>query len=461
MQSDQKIKDRLLDEFKEIESKNMWNTTFRFVETESLKIRKTSDEAKKVPNKILNRYQDVSPYDDTIISLKKGNVSYINANLLQVCDCDRKYILTQGPLENTTSHFWLMVWEQNSKAIIMLNKVIEKKKLKCHQYWPKKKKENYKFIWNDIGLSVEFITKINHGFYIQSILKLNDLESGDFREILHFHYTDWPDFGVPKTPTPFLRFLRDIRRSGALETSYGPTVVHCSAGIGRSGTFCLIDICLVQMKTLDGLKYVHIRSLLVEMRKCRMGLVQAPEQLRFGYQSIIEALDTNWDADNEDELPSLDGVLLANDNGSGNESSDSELSNEAPPLPPPRTESLNKAHENDSDDEESLVSESESDDTESTPPPLPPPRELDLSKNNKCNKLNCTNDDSKLKVDGDAEKTRALAEKLKLMKRKQKEQEYWEKIKRSWLKPLKSLGLGVLALSGGVMIVAYFINYKK
>lgn len=82
------------------------------------------------------------------------------------------------------------------------------------------------------------------------LYRLNDLESGESREIYHFHYTDWPDFGVPKTPTPFLRFLRDVRRSGSLDPFHGPAVIHCSAGIGRSGTFCLIDSCLKMVKLL-------------------------------------------------------------------------------------------------------------------------------------------------------------------------------------------------------------------
>jgi len=71
------------------------------------------------------------------------------------------------------------------------------------------------------------------------------LENNDSREILHFHYTTWPDFGVPQRPTAFLRFLADVRKSGALDQNVGPPVVHCSAGIGRSGTFCLVDTCLV------------------------------------------------------------------------------------------------------------------------------------------------------------------------------------------------------------------------
>jgi len=461
MHTDQQVKKRLTDEFNDIESKHMWNITFRFVEAESLKIKKTSDEAKKPQNKVLNRYQDVSPYDETRIILKRGDTSYINANLVQICDCERQYILTQGPLENSTPHFWLMVWEQNTKAIVMLNKVIEKKKLKCHQYWPKKRKDNDKFIWNDVGLSVEFISKINHGFYVHSILKLNDLNSGESREVYHFHYTDWPDFGVPKTPTPFLRFLRDIRRSGGLDLPHGPAVVHCSAGIGRSGTFCLIDSCLIKMNTSEGLNYVHIRTLLVEMRKCRLGLVQAPEQLRFVYQSVIEALDTNWEADNEDNLPNLD-YAFNHTSGSDCESSDSEFSNEAPPLPPPRMESLRQQDEDNYEDEESLVSESDSDENESTPPPLPPKRDLDLFNSNEhMDTTNTKEERNKNKVEEEAEKTKIMADKLIIMKRKQKEQEKWEKIKRSWFYPLRNLGIGVIALSGGVMIVAYLMNYKK
>lgn len=90
------------------------------------------------------------------------------------------------------------------------------------------------------------LENISHYYYY--FFRLNDLDSGESRDIFHFHYIDWPDFGVPKTPTPFLRFLRDIRRSGGLDPCYGPAVVHCSAGIGRSGTFCLIDSCLIKVK---------------------------------------------------------------------------------------------------------------------------------------------------------------------------------------------------------------------
>jgi len=81
--------------------------------------------------------------------------------------------------------------------------------------------------------------------FLTSIYSITDLESNDSKEILHYHYTTWPDFGVPQCPTAFLRFLADVRQSGALDQNVGPPIVHCSAGIGRSGTFCLVDTCLI------------------------------------------------------------------------------------------------------------------------------------------------------------------------------------------------------------------------
>lgn len=189
----------------------------------------------------------------------------------------------------------------------------------------------------------------------------------------------------------------------------------------------------------------------------------------------------------QDNLPSLDGSLLNNISGSDCESSDSELSSEAPPLPPPRMESLRQQDENDYDDEESLVSESDSDENGLNPPPLPPPRDLDLSKSNEyaislvifkiifyvlnlilhlfyCSRMDTTNtkdERNKNKIEEEAEKIKIMADKLKIMKRKQIEQEKWEQIKRSWFYPLRNIGIGILALSGGVMIVAYLMNYKK
>ncbi|KAG9339194.1 hypothetical protein JZ751_024053 [Albula glossodonta] len=112
--------------------------------------------------------------------------------------------------------------------------------------------------------------------------------TGEVREIYHFHYTAWPDFGVPESPASFLNFLFKVRESGSLGVDHGPAVVHCSAGIGRSGTFSLVDTCLVLLDMRKDPLSVDIKKILLDMRKFRMGLIQTPDQLRFSYMAIIE-----------------------------------------------------------------------------------------------------------------------------------------------------------------------------
>lgn len=104
---------------------------------------------------------------------------------------------------------------------------------------------------------------------------------------MQFHYTTWPDFGIPSSPNAFLKFLQQVRDSGCLSRDVGPAVVHCSAGIGRSGTFCLVDCCLV---LIDKYGECNVSKVLCELRSYRMGLIQTADQLDFSYQAIIEGI---------------------------------------------------------------------------------------------------------------------------------------------------------------------------
>lgn len=215
------------------------------IRNDSLQDPKPYVEANRPQNKVLNRYRDVNPYDHSRIVLNRGPTNYINANLIKVEQANRQYILTQGPLTNTISHFWLMVWEQESKAVLMLNKLIEKKQEKCSQYWPNEIGQEHILTMSDVGLSLEYMEQQDHSYYLTRILRLTDIESGKQRDVIQFHYITWPDFGVPTSPIAFLEFLRKVRDAGVLDDNVGPAIVHCSAGIGRSGTFCLVDSCLV------------------------------------------------------------------------------------------------------------------------------------------------------------------------------------------------------------------------
>ncbi|XP_068921279.1 tyrosine-protein phosphatase non-receptor type 2-like isoform X2 [Petaurus breviceps papuanus] len=241
--------------------------------------------ARDSENRSRNRYRDVYPYDHSRVCLQADN-DYINASFVVVEEAQRSYILTQGPLPNTCGHFWLMVWQQSSQAVIMLNRLVEKDLVKCAQYWPPC--EGQSLLFEDLGISVHMLGEEVSLSHTIRFLRLENMLTGEVRAISHFHYTSWPDFGVPESPASFLTFLFMVRESGFLNYQLGPAVIHCSAGIGRSGTFALIDACLVLMEKRENPFSLNITQVLVGLRKYRMGLIQTPEQLRFSYMAVIE-----------------------------------------------------------------------------------------------------------------------------------------------------------------------------
>jgi len=209
---------------------------------------------------------------------------YINANHVKVEEVGRSYILAQGPLQHTCGHYWQMIWEQKTAGIVMLNKCVERGMNKCYPYWPQTGEEPLqygKFRVDNLGCEDE-------SFYHLTHLKLENTETNESRVVLHFHYIRWPDFGVPQTPDVFLDFLYAVRNSGVLGQDVGPCVVHCSAGIGRSGTFCLVDVCLVKLEQTRDLNSLNIQQILLDMRRQRLGLIQTPDQLRFSYIAILQ-----------------------------------------------------------------------------------------------------------------------------------------------------------------------------
>ncbi|XP_041933234.1 tyrosine-protein phosphatase non-receptor type 2 isoform X2 [Alosa sapidissima] len=268
----------------DIDSEGRWQNLY-------LEIRNQSDEcpykvAKYPENRNRNRYRDVSPFDHSRVKLENTDNDYINASLVMMEEAQRSYILTQGPLRDTCGHFWLMIWEQKTKAIVMLNRVIEKGSEKCAQYWPTPEKHDMTF--RDTLFKVTLVSEDVKSYYTTRVLELQNITTGEMRQLYHFHYTTWPDFGVPDSPASFLNFLFKVRESGSLGPDHGPAVVHCSAGIGRSGTFSLVDTCLVLMERRKDSTSVDIKKILLDMRRYRMGLIQTADQLRFSYMAVKE-----------------------------------------------------------------------------------------------------------------------------------------------------------------------------
>ncbi|XP_075069366.1 tyrosine-protein phosphatase non-receptor type 2 [Mixophyes fleayi] len=271
-------------EFKSIDEENRWSSLYGEIRFKSPVL--PNKIARNPENKNRNRYRDVNPYDHSRVKLQNVENDYINASLVVVEEAQRNYILTQGPLTNTCCHFWLMVWQQKSKAIVMLNRIIEKDAVKCAQYWPTPEEEI--LLFKETGLCVKLLSEDIKSNYTIRVLKLQNINTAETREIFHFHYTTWPDFGVPESPGSFLDFLFEVRDSGSLDREYGPSVVHCSAGIGRSGTFSLVDTCLILIEKREDPSTVDIKKVLLDMRQYRMGLIQTPGQLRFSYMAVIE-----------------------------------------------------------------------------------------------------------------------------------------------------------------------------
>ncbi|XP_030640008.1 tyrosine-protein phosphatase non-receptor type 1 [Chanos chanos] len=296
-------------EFREIDEPGSWNAIYQEIRQQSSEL--PCNVAKLPENKIRNRYRDVSPFDHSRIRLQLGTNDYINASLISMEEAQRSYILTQGPLPNTCGHFWEMVWEQRTRGVVMLNRVIEKGSLKCAQYWPQREERDA--VFEDTNFKLTFISEDVKSYYTVRQLELENLLTQETREILHFHYTTWPDFGVPESPASFLNFLFKVRESGCLNPDQGPVVVHCSAGIGRSGTFCLVDTCLLLMSKRKDPSTVRIRDVLLEMRRYRMGLIQTADQLRFSYLAVIEgakyirgdtSVQESWkELSNEEDIP--------------------------------------------------------------------------------------------------------------------------------------------------------------
>jgi len=470
-------------EYEQLESKSAWGQAYQRIRTEG-SYDYTCTEARSAPNRNLNRYRDVLPYDHSRIVIDNSSTNYINASLLKVESVNRSYILAQGPLSSTTPHFWLMIWQQKCKGIIMLNKIIEKNQIKCHQYWPLGESQGGQDELDlpSVNLRVSLISSSTHSHYVYRTMRLTDINTSDSREILHFHYTTWPDFGVPQSPEAFYKFLTVVRASGCLESEVGPAVVHCSAGIGRSGTFCLVDSLLMMLAmglcTGDQAKVLEV---LLDMRKARMGLIQTPDQLRFSYQAIIYG--------------SHKISALTNGKDPVESSSSSEepsLNEELPPAPPPRTDSLTRSmiesqlgeelgagdegsdtdvgegdhHLSDTDVEEELDDDDDDDDVKrkgegnncAPARPLPPAPPGDSSgPDSPITPDSNKNMENEVRRRHYQDRNSAMSTKVADMVKKQRDTESWDQKKRLIKRHLSlCVTFLVIGLGGGALYYRYF-----
>uniref|UniRef100_A0A3P8WHF7 Receptor-type tyrosine-protein phosphatase kappa n=1 Tax=Cynoglossus semilaevis TaxID=244447 RepID=A0A3P8WHF7_CYNSE len=239
------------------------------------------DSAKKDENRIKNRYGNIIAYDHSRVRLQaqEGEQSsdYINANYVDGYHRPNHYIATQGPMQETVFDFWKMIWQENTAAIVMVTNLVEVGRVKCCKYWPDDTE-----IYRDIKVTLIETELLSE--YVIRTFAVEKRGTHEIREIRQFHFTGWPDHGVPYHATGLLGFIRRVKSKTL--TNAGPMVVHCSAGAGRTGCFIVIDI-MLDMAEREGV--VDIYNCVRELRSRRVNMVQTEEQYVFIHDAILEA----------------------------------------------------------------------------------------------------------------------------------------------------------------------------
>uniref|UniRef100_A0A8C2H352 protein-tyrosine-phosphatase n=1 Tax=Cyprinus carpio TaxID=7962 RepID=A0A8C2H352_CYPCA len=234
-------------------------------------------------NKPKNRYANVIAYDHTRVILAPTDgimgSDYINANYIDGYRKQNAYIATQGPLPETFGDFWRMVWEQRAASVVMMTKLEEKSRIKCDQYWPSRGTDTYGTVQVTLLDTMELAT-----FCVRTF-SLHKSGCNERREVRQFQFTAWPDHGVPEYPTPFLAFLRRVKACNPPDA--GPVIVHCSAGVGRTGCFIVIDAMLERIRHE---RTVDVYGLVTLMRSQRNYMVQTEDQYGFIHEALLEAV---------------------------------------------------------------------------------------------------------------------------------------------------------------------------
>ncbi|XP_065105731.2 receptor-type tyrosine-protein phosphatase delta isoform X31 [Paramisgurnus dabryanus] len=236
-------------------------------------------------NKFKNRLVNIMPYESTRVCLQpirgvEGS-DYINASFIDGYRQQKAYIATQGPLAETTEDFWRMLWEHNSTIVVMLTKLREMGREKCHQYWPAERSARYQYF------VVDPMAEYNMPQYILREFKVTDARDGQSRTVRQFQFTDWPEQGVPKSGEGFIDFIGQVHKTKEQFGQDGPISVHCSAGVGRTGVFITLSIVLERMR-YEGV--VDIFQTVKMLRTQRPAMVQTEDQYQFCYRAGLEYL---------------------------------------------------------------------------------------------------------------------------------------------------------------------------
>ncbi|XP_048803724.1 receptor-type tyrosine-protein phosphatase eta isoform X3 [Lagopus muta] len=241
--------------------------------------------AAEIPeNRGKNRYNNVLPYDISRVKLSNPSCAtddYINANYMPGYSSKKAFIAAQGPLPNTIEDFWRMIWEKNVYSIVMLTKCVEQARTKCEQYWPDKQSKSY----GDI-----IVTMVSEVVLPEWTIRDFNVENADTLEshtVRQFHFTSWPDHGVPETTDLLINFRHLVDEYSSQNPIDSPILVHCSAGVGRTGTFIAIDRLIQQIEMENT---VDVYGVVYDLRMHRPLMVQTEDQYVFLNQCVMDII---------------------------------------------------------------------------------------------------------------------------------------------------------------------------
>ncbi|XP_041802364.1 receptor-type tyrosine-protein phosphatase V-like [Chelmon rostratus] len=234
-------------------------------------------------NREKNRYPYILPYDHCRVRLSvqasHPHTDYINANFVPGGGSERDFICTQGPLHNTVADFWRMVWEQNVRIIVMVTALRHKNIVLCEKYWPLERGTVYHGL-----IQVTTVSRKQGPDYFITTINLRQRDCPTDRTVTHYYYPSWPDRGTPNDSASLCAFTEHVRRDLEAIPRLGPAVVHCSAGVGRSGTF--VSLLWLMQLCARGIR-PDIRAAVEDLRLHRMWMVQNLEQYIFVYQCLL------------------------------------------------------------------------------------------------------------------------------------------------------------------------------
>ena len=232
-----------------------------------------------------NRYKNILAYDHSRVKVAKSKAlpggDYINANFIPGHLQKVGYIASQGPVPDSFGAFWHMAWEQGVECIVMVTNEIENGNLKCHRYWPSAEEGTVTYGEVSVTLRDEQPTST----FIRRLFLVQWGKAS--MEMVHFQYTVWPDHGVPNTTSELLGFRKEVRRT--CKWPGPPLLVHCSAGVGRTGTFMAVDTLLNRCETLSA--DVDPLGFVKQMRLQRNFMVQALVQYQFIFKALTDGMN--------------------------------------------------------------------------------------------------------------------------------------------------------------------------